>query len=255
MTTTSNTPQFALDDYVIQDINNRSINEVDYNSLNVLLDSQGIRVSRKNDAATRITNTLGQNLNGEFFIRNLKFPQGYGTQGIQSLSDTTPEVGDNSFFVVEQKKQASAMLEDEKKKSMINWLIFSLTSSKPVLIIQRPFKSVFHSVDVYDGQGTYFGKVLKRGGLLSNKLVITDPQGKDIYSMKCSKMHGWSDLWVKSALTKEKVGLITSKWSGGGHFKKNVNFETLDLLFPTSTLLSERCMLLAATLFIDMIFE
>lgn len=247
--------QFGLDDYIIQDIDNRQINQVDYNSLNTLLQSQGVRISRKNDAATRITSTRGQTLNGEYFIRDLRFPQGFGTQGIHSFTETmTPEIGETSFFVVEQQKQATSMLEiKETKKQMINYLIFSVSSSKPVLIVQRPFKSVFSKIYVYDGQGTYFGTVTKRAGILSSKLLVSDPQGSEIMSMKTSKSHGWSDLWVKDLGTREKSGLITTKWSGGSHIKKGVNFETLDLLFPTNAKLSERCMLLAAGLFVDML--
>lgn len=254
--TTTEQKQFMLDDYVIQEIDNRPVNQVDYNTLNALLDSEGVRISKHTDAVPHIRSVRGQDLKGEYFIQTLKFPHGFGTQGIFSPNDPiTPELGEDRFFVIEQSKQGSTMLETrETTKEMINYLVYSMNSNKPVLIIQRPFKNVFHKLYVYDGHGTYYGNVIKRSGILSSKLIITDPQGNEIISMKASKMHGWSDLWMKNLSTKEKTGMMTTRWTGGANVKKGVNINTLDIIFPTSSKLSERCLLLAAGIFVEMIF-
>lgn len=195
--------QFMLDDYILQDIDNRAVDQVDYNTLNSLLESEGVRITKKNDAVTSIRSTRGQNLQGQFFIRPLKFAHGFGTQGIYSFNESIqPEIGENSFFLVEQQRQGTAMLEaKEKTKEMINYFLYSVNSNMPVLIFQRPFKHVFHKIYVYDGQGTYFGSIVKRSGILSSKLVILDSQRHEIMSMKTSKMHGWNDLWIKNLST------------------------------------------------------
>jgi len=248
--------QFSLDDYVLQDIDNRAVDQADYNTLTTLLQYEGVRISKRFDPATRITSTRGQQLQSQYFIKPLRFPHGFGTQGIFSMDDTiTPEVGEDSFFIVEQQKQGTAMLEArETTKEMINYLVYSMYSNMPVLILQRPFKNVFHKIHVYDGQGTYFGTVTRRSGLLSSKLLVADPQGSEIMSMKTSKMHGWNDLWIKNISTKEKSGMFTTRWTGGTTVKKGVHVDTLDVIFPTGSKLSERCLLIAAGIYAEMIF-
>jgi len=248
MTTTSD--QFQLDDYIIRDIDDNPVSSVDFNSLNLLMEADGVRITRKNESATRATTTRGEPLSGEFFVKKLNYPQ--GSKGLQHDLSEMPVVGNDLFFVVEQKRQASAIVDEkDSKKRKINWFVFSRTSSSPVMIIQRPFKSTFTKIKVYDGQGTFFGTVFKRVGLLKSKLLITDPQGKEILSMKGSKSHSFTDLWIKDLRTREKSGVLTTKWVGANPIKKHVNFETVDLMFPANSILCERCLLLAACLFID----
>lgn len=254
MATTTGNPS-SLDEYTLTNIDDVNIGDMNYNVLNDIMNMQGIRIIRQHDAVNNFKTVRGQVLTSKFKLQDLSFPQGYGTLGLKELDESIkPDIGTNYLYAVEETKEASSLLgEKHSGKSMVSWFVFSPKSSKPLLIIQRPFKAVFHKLYVYDGLGTYFGSVIKRTGLLKSKIVFIDSLGNEIYSLKNSKMKDWSEFWLKGVDSDEKVGLFTTKWASRGVMSKASPQEPFDILFPSDSTLSNRCLLIGGGLFMDML--
>lgn len=241
-----------FDEYTLSNIDDVEVGDMNYNVLGDILHMQGIRVIRQMDAHNTFKTIRGNVLESKYKLQDLTFPEGFGTRGIYELENMQPQIGTNELYAVEESREVSALLSGSDKP-MVNWLVFSYKSSKPLLIIQRPFKAVFHKIYIYDGLGTYFGSVSKRTGLLKSKIVFLDSLNEEIYSMKHSKNKEWSEYYIKNVKSEEKVGLFTTKFANKGVMSKKSPAEPFDILFPSDASLSNRCLFIAAGLFMDML--
>jgi len=120
------------------------------------------------------------------------------------------------------------------------------------LVVHRPFKIIKKNVKVFDGPSrSYLGRVQKHFNVVSKSLEIIDVDGNTIYTIKGPKIPGHHTLKIRKG--KEIVGYIKKRW-GGFIREAFTDADDFDIKFPVNSSVTERCLLLAATLFFDMLY-
>ncbi|MFK8136745.1 MAG: phospholipid scramblase-related protein [Bdellovibrionales bacterium] len=115
----------------------------------------------------------------------------------------------------------------------------------------HPFRFFFNRLEITDPQGQLYGVLEQRFGILNKKFDLLDNNGRLLLNMSSSIFKIWTFKFFKNS---RAVAIITKKWSGvfSEMFTDRDNFkvEVADQSIPYE----EKVCLLAASIFIDLIY-
>jgi hypothetical protein len=139
-----------------------------------------------------------------------------------------------------------------KSKRNAEFKLKNPVTGRVAMTLVRPYRVVGQYIAVYDGNGSYLGKIKKAFNPLIADLTVYDA-----YDNPLDRIRGGLKLpWMRTLKIKKgqyDVGVITKKF--GGPLKETLtDADTFDLLFPHDISLEEKALLIAATIFIDMLF-
>jgi len=133
-------------------------------------------------------------------------------------------------------------------KPVLHLLSFSGYDERPAFIIERPLKDSFRSLVVYNGEGEILGSVDLVLSLLKRKLVVYDNANNIVFNMKSFKLAQAQDIIIREKDGKDKVGLITRRFSSQATKDQNAGY---DVFFPTNSDWTQRALLMATALYMD----
>lgn len=86
-----------------------------------------------------------------------------------------------------------------------------LGSQSQALVLRRPFRFVFHRLEVHDPEGKLIGAIQKRWTWFRRKYTVEGPDGQEIAVLFGPFFRPWT---FKIQLDGVEVGLVQKKWSG-----------------------------------------
>jgi uncharacterized protein YxjI len=125
------------------------------------------------------------------------------------------EAGNPVFNVEEQGTKFGAFL---KRLFLRSWRPFTshvedLNGQRQLLVLQKPFRFIFHRLEVRDGAGNLLGAVQRKWTWIRRKYVIEGPSGNHIATLFGPILRPWT-FKIQPAGTEQELGLIQKKWSG-----------------------------------------
>jgi uncharacterized protein YxjI len=82
-----------------------------------------------------------------------------------------------------------------------------------LLVLRKPFRFIFHRLDVHDSAGNHLGSIQKRWTWFRRKYTIEAPDGREIASLYGPFFRPWT-FKIQLPGTEQEVGMIQKKWSG-----------------------------------------
>lgn len=155
-------------------------------------------------------------------------------------------------FAAEQQKGLFGFL---LRQFFGHWRSFELTlfdmQRAPVLFAHHPFRWFFTRLTVTDRSGRLLGAIERRWSWLSKRFDVLDAQGHVLLTVESPLWHPWTFAFRRLG---NLVGAVKKRWSGGltELFTDADNFLVDYLPGPLTGL--ERRLLLAAALFIDLVY-
>ncbi|MGE0870673.1 MAG: phospholipid scramblase-related protein [Kofleriaceae bacterium] len=127
----------------------------------------------------------------------------------------------------------------------------SLALQRPLLSLHRPFRFIFHRLDVRAADGTRLGAIEKRWTWFRRKYTVEGPNGEHVATLFGPFFRPWT-FKIQLPGSDVEVGLLQKKWSGLGKemFTDADNF-AIDLSRIGDPQL--RALLFAATVLIDIV--
>lgn len=126
-----------------------------------------------------------------------------------------------------------------------------LTQNRPMLVLRRPFRFIFHRLEVRDSQGTLIGAIQRKWTWFRRKYIVEGPDGQEIATLFGPFFRPWT-FQVRMPGSEAEVGLVQKKWSG---LLKEVFTEADNfwVSFDKVTDVNLRALLFAATVLIDIV--
>jgi uncharacterized protein YxjI len=87
------------------------------------------------------------------------------------------------------------------------------TGGTHVLTLRRPFRFVFHRLEVMDANGTKLGAIQRKWTWFRRKYIVEGPDGQEVATLFGPFFRPWTFKVLLAGGTQE-VGLIQKKWSG-----------------------------------------
>jgi len=174
-----------------------------------------------------------------FRISSTVWPSGYANQSA---------LGNSLFWSCET--SSLGIRYSEARNRAIRFAVYQTGNSNPVLIIERPFKTMRErfgkSVKVYDGQNRLLGRIKKSMTIpgMGSKLVIYNGSNQELASIRGPASHNntWAEMNIM--LGDIKSGRVWRK--GHDHY---------EVLFPQNADMGMRALLMACPLFIDALYS
>jgi uncharacterized protein YxjI len=118
-----------------------------------------------------------------------------------------------------------------------------------VLTLRRPFRFIFHRLEVRDAAGTILGAIQRKWTWVRRKYIVEGPDGREVATLFGPFFRPWTFQIILPGQVQE-VGLIQKKWSGllKEAFSEADNFWVQFDAVPDPQL---RALLFAATVLID----
>jgi uncharacterized protein YxjI len=91
--------------------------------------------------------------------------------------------------------------------------ITDLTTGEVVLELRRPFRFMFHRLEVYAGNGELLGAIERKWSWVRRIYTIEDAQGKEIATLFGPFLKPWT-FEIKQG--ERTIGMVQKKWSGLG---------------------------------------
>ena len=91
--------------------------------------------------------------------------------------------------------------------------ITDLASGEVVLELRRPFRFIFHRLDVYAGNGEKIGAIERKWSWLRRIYTIEDANGREIATLFGPFFKPWT---FEIKLGERTIGTVQKKWSGLG---------------------------------------
>lgn len=88
-----------------------------------------------------------------------------------------------------------------------------LTTNKPILILHRPFRFIFHRLEVRDTDGNLIGAIQRKWTWFRRKYIVEGPDGQEVATLFGPFFRPWTFKILLPGQEME-VGLIQKKWSG-----------------------------------------
>jgi len=163
------------------------------------------------------------------------------------------EVGNPVFNVEEQGSGFGSLV---KRLFLRNLRPFSshvedLTGQGHLLALRKPFRFIFHRLEVRDAAGNLLGAIQRRWTWFRRKYAIEGPDGQEVATLFGPFWRPWT-FKILMAGNEQEVGMIQKKWSGliKEAFTDADNF-WVDFAAVTDPQL--RAVLFAATVLIDIV--
>jgi len=126
-----------------------------------------------------------------------------------------------------------------------------LSGQQQLLVLRRPFRFIFHRLEVRDAAGNLLGAIQRKWTWFRRKYVVEGPNGQHVATLFGPFFRPWT-FKIRPADSDQELGLIQKKWSGllKEAFTDADNF-WIDYEAVTDPLL--RAVLFAATVLIDIV--
>jgi len=126
-----------------------------------------------------------------------------------------------------------------------------LTGQRPLLELRRPFRFIFHRLEVHGPDGKLLGSIQRRWTWVRRKYTIENPSGQEIATLFGPILRPWT-FEVQLPGSDREVGLVQKKWSGllKEAFTEADNFW---VQYDAVTDPALRALLFAATVLIDVV--
>jgi uncharacterized protein YxjI len=126
-----------------------------------------------------------------------------------------------------------------------------LTQNRPMLVLRRPFRFIFHRLEVRDSQGNLVGAIQKKWTWFRRKYIVEGPDGQDVATLFGPFFRPWT-FQIRMPGSDIEIGLVQKKWSG---LLKEM-FTQADNFWVSYEQVSDpslRALLFAATVLIDIV--
>ena len=125
------------------------------------------------------------------------------------------EMGNPVFNVEEQGSGFGAFM---KRVFLQAWRPFTshvedLAQNRPMLVLRRPFRFIFHRLEVRDSEGNLIGAIQKKWTWVRRKYIVEGPDGQEIATLFGPFWKPWT-FQVRLPGTETQVALVQKKWSG-----------------------------------------
>lgn len=162
------------------------------------------------------------------------------------------EGGRDLMYAAEQQKGFLGFLF---RQFLGHWRTFEIhffdLNRQPVMRGRHPFRWFFQCLEIYSFEGRMIGKVERRFGIFTKKFDVHDAMGRVILEVSSPFWRIWTFPFMRGSAERARV---SKKWSGIGYefFTDRDTFlvEYLD----TNLALEERSLILAAAVYIDMMY-
>jgi len=181
-------------------------------------------------------------------VRELAELFGFETRNKYSIKDQN---GEEFGFCAEQSKGFGGFV---LLQFLGHWRTFDLIANdrtnSQVFRANHPFRWIFQRLDVYRHGGRLIGSFQQRFSIFSKKFDILDSNGHVVMTMNSPFFKFWTFPIQKNGRT---VAVIEKKWSGllQEAFTDADNFR---LRFTDRLSIDEKVLLLAGTIFVDLIY-
>ncbi len=119
----------------------------------------------------------------------------------------------------------------------------------PVIVVRRPFKFYFHTIDVYDANDRLLGSLNRHFSMLRRLYTVSDSSGAPKAELFGPILHPWT-FEIRRDGTSH--GKITKKWSGLGK-EAFTDADNFGIEFPPKAPAELRAVLLGAVFLIDFV--
>lgn len=162
------------------------------------------------------------------------------------------ESGVNVGYAAEQSKGVTAFLA---RQILGHWRTFEVTvfdaDRQPVLHAKHPFRWILHELEIDDPTGRRLGVVKQRFTLLSKRFDVVDSVGEVILSVASPVWKLWTFPFYRGD---REVACVKKRWSGTiGELLTDADKFRIELAAPELSA-DERLLIVAASLFIDLIY-
>ena len=126
-----------------------------------------------------------------------------------------------------------------------------LAGQGQLLVLKKPFRFIFHRLEIRDASGNLLGAIQRRWTWLRRKYIVEGPDGQEVATLFGPIFRPWT-FQIHLPGSEAEVGLIQKKWSGllKEAFSEADNF-WVDFAQITDPQL--RAVLFAATVLIDIV--
>jgi uncharacterized protein YxjI len=123
----------------------------------------------------------------------------------------------------------------------------STADGTPALKLTRPFRFLFHEVEIHDTQGRLLGSVKRQFSVLSKRYLVHGTDGEAAYEILGPLLRPWT---FKILSQGEQCGLICKKWSGLGK-ESFTDADNFGVEFPAGISTEMKAVFLGAVFLID----
>jgi uncharacterized protein YxjI len=88
-----------------------------------------------------------------------------------------------------------------------------LTGQQQLLVLRRPFRFIFHRLEVRDAAGNLLGAIQRKWTWFRRKYVVEGPDGQHVATLFGPFFRPWT-FKIRPATGEQELGLIQKKWSG-----------------------------------------
>ena len=170
----------------------------------------------------------------------------------------------NKYLVFDQNEQPVFEVQEQGKgfgnlmkrlfMGPMRWFtadVESLAQQRSLLSLKKPFRFIFHRLEVRTPDGTGLGAIQKRWTWFRRKYTVEDANGQEIATLFGPFFRPWT-FKIRMAGSEEEVGLLQKKWSGLAKemFTDADNFWIQMENIPNPQL---RALLFSATVLIDVV--
>ncbi|MGI5862343.1 MAG: phospholipid scramblase-related protein [Myxococcales bacterium] len=149
-------------------------------------------------------------------------------------------------------EQGKSVLEFITRRFLGHWRSFEILifdeSRQPVLQAYHPFRVFFQRLEVSLANGTYLGAIQQRFSLLSKRFDVQGPDGRVLMTVDSPIWRLWTFPFRRGA---EEVGVVLKRW-GGLLTEGFTDRDSFTVKLGRTLSDSERALLLAAAIFIDL---
>ncbi|MEK7484086.1 MAG: phospholipid scramblase-related protein [Planctomycetota bacterium] len=165
-------------------------------------------------------------------------------------------------YVVRDKTGRQMFMAKEEEQSSWAWVIrIFLSAMRPFKVrvatnmgvtylwLQRPFRFIFHKLDISDGKFNQIGTIQKQFSILRRIYKIYNEAGVEEFELFGPLLKPWT-FFIRRE--EEEIGKITKQWSGllKESFTSADNFGAT---FPADLTSKQKSLLLGATILIDFV--
>jgi len=132
----------------------------------------------------------------------------------------------NQYLVFDQNEQPVFEVQEQGKgfgnlmkrlfMGPMRWFtadVESLAQQRSLLSLKKPFRFIFHRLEVRTPDGTSLGAIQKRWTWFRRKYTVEDANGQEVATLFGPFFRPWT-FKIRMAGSEEEVGLLQKKWSG-----------------------------------------
>jgi uncharacterized protein YxjI len=125
------------------------------------------------------------------------------------------EAGDPVFNVQEQGSGFGSLMKRLFLSSFRPFTshVENLSSGLHLLTLRRPFRFIFHRLEVSDAQGNFIGAIQRKWTWFRRKYIVEGIHGQEVATLFGPFFRPWT-FKVLVPGSKNEIGLIQKKWSG-----------------------------------------